>query len=535
MKPLPGSTKRVALNARFVGEVDPEHFMTVTAVLRARKAFSLAAHRKSGGGTMSREEFAAQHGADPDDVLKLEAYAGVHHLSIDEVNLSARTVVMRGRTADMQEAFGVTFKLFATEGNRRFRGREGDAYVPDELSGIVVALLGLDDRPVAKPHLRRLLASDVKPKSRVKAKNSAAAPAATAKPFNAPAVGKLYGFPSSLTGNGQCIAIIELGGGYRMSDLNKYFKGLKIKTPAVTAVGVNGGANQPGVDTNADGEVALDIEVAGAIAPKAKIAVYFSPNTTAGFLNAINQAVHDTVRKPSVVSISWGGPEDGWTAASMQQFDAAFQAAGALGVTILAAAGDDGAADGINDGKAHADFPSSSPHAISCGGTRLLASNATTIASETVWNDGPNGPGAGGGGISNTFPKPSYQSAITGMPKSPNGSTGRGLPDVTGNADPFSGYNVVVDGASQPIGGTSAVAPLYAGLVALLNQARLTAGKPALGFLHPVLYATAGACRDVTKTNNDYSGTLGLYPAGPGWDAASGLGSALGAKWAAFP
>ncbi len=288
MKPLPGSTKRTALNARVVGDIDPEHVMTVTAVLRARETFSLKAHQKSGGGTMSREEFAAQHGADPDDVLKVEEYAGKHHLSLDDVNLAARTIVLRGRTADMQEAFGVTFKLFATEKNRRF-------------------LLGLDDRPVAKPHLRRLPEDDAGQIVGLKAKDAAAAPAATPKAFNAPAVGKLYGFPTNLNGTGQCIAIIELGGGYRMSDLNQYFKGLKMKTPTVSAIGVNGATNQPGVDTGADGEVALDIEVAGSIAPKARIAVYFAPNTTAGFLNAINQAVHDTVRKPSVVSISWGG------------------------------------------------------------------------------------------------------------------------------------------------------------------------------------------------------------------------------------
>jgi kumamolisin len=536
MKPLPGSTKRVARNARVVGDIDPEHFMTVTAVLRSKQDFSLAAHTASGGGVMSREQFAAQHGADAEDVLKVEEYAGAHHLSVDEVNLPARTLVLRGRTADMQEAFGVTFKLYATEGNKRFRGREGEASVPDELDGIITAVLGLDDRPVAKPHIRRLDPNYVEPQLGIKPKAAAAAPAATPHAFNAPDVGKLYGFPSNLNGTGQCIAIIELGGGYRMSDLNRYFKSLHLKTPKVSAVGVNGGSNQPGVDTNADGEVALDIEVAGAIAPKARIAVYFAPNTTAGFLNAINQAVHDTVRKPSVVSISWGGAEAGWTAASMQQFDAAIQAAGALGVTVLAASGDDGAADGITDGKAHVDFPASSPHCVSCGGTRLLASNATTIANETVWNDGPTGPGAGGGGVSNTFPKPSYQASIAGMPTSPTGNVGRGSPDISGNADPVSGYNVVVDGATNVIGGTSAVAPLYAGLVALLNQARVTAGHPTLGFIQPVLYATAGICRDVTQTNNDYSGTLGVYAAGPGWDAASGLGSAIGSHWAtAFP
>ena len=220
----------------------------------------------------------------------------------------------------------------------------------------------------------------------------------------------------------------------------------------------------------------------------------------------------------------------------MQQFDQAFQAAGALGVTVLVASGDDGASDGVTDGKPHVDFPSSSPHAVACGGTRLVASNATTISNETVWNDGPSGPGAGGGGISNTFPTPSYQASIANMPKSPAGTAGRGVPDISGNADPVTGYNVVVDGATNVIGGTSAVAPLYAGLVALLNQARVKAGHPTLGFIQPVLYATPGTCRDVTQTNNDYSGTLGVYIAGPGWDAASGLGSAIGSHWAtAFP
>jgi kumamolisin len=527
MKPLPGSNKQAARNARFVGDVDPEHVMSVTAVLRPKQGFDLVAHAARGSSPMGQEEFAAQYGADPEDVLRLEEYAGEHHLVVGEVNVGARTVELRGRTADMQKAFSVDLKLYATEDNKRFRGREGDVFVPDDLDGIVIAVLGLDDRPVAKPHSRRLDASLAEPDLEVKSK---AAPAATPRPFDAPAVGKLYGFPASLNGSGQTIAIIELGGGYRTSDLNTYFNGLGLKTPKVSAVGVGGSTNNPGVDNGADGEVALDIEVAGAIAPKAKIAVYFAPNTTAGFLNAINKAVHDTLRKPSVVSISWGGAEVNWTAASLQQYDAAFQAAGALGVTVLTASGDDGASDGVNDGKAHVDFPSSSPHVLACGGTRLVASNATTIANETVWNDGPHGPGAGGGGVSNSFAKPSYQSSVT-IPPSPTGNVGRGVPDVSGNADPFTGYNVVVDGVKSVIGGTSAVAPLYAGLTALVNQARASAGRVGIGFIHPALYATAGACRDVTQTNNDYSGTLGVYAAGPGWDACSGLGSAIGTHW----
>ena len=526
MKALPGSLKSTAVNSLVVGDVDPEHLMIVTVVLRPREEVSAAAH-VAGGETLSREAFAAAHGADPDDVGKVEEYAAKHHLSVAEINLGARTIVLRGRTADMQKAFGVELKMYITENDERFRGREGEVFVPDELAGIVIAVFGLDDRPAASPHLRKLTHL-VLPEPQLEAKVKPEAEAhATARAFNAPAVGKLYKFPPNLNGSGQCIAIIELGGGYKMSDLNAYFQTIGIATPSIVSVGVNSASNNPGVDSDADGEVALDIEVAGSIAPKAKLAVYFAPNTSAGFLNAINAAVHDNLRQPSVISISWGAAELNWTTAAMQQFESAFQAASALGVTVLAATGDDGAADGVNDGKAHVDFPSSAPSVVACGGTRLVATNATTIAGETVWNDGPTGPGAGGGGVSNFFAKPSYQAAVT-VAKSPTGLAGRGLPDVSGNADPISGYNVVVGGQRTVIGGTSAVAPLYAGLVALLNQ---HASPRKVGFIHPKLYGAHGICRDVTQSNNDYSGTLGVYKAGPGWDAASGLGSAIGSSW----
>ncbi len=506
-KPLPGSTKSLLIGARAVGDVDPEHLMSVTVVVRPKTPITIE------GAPLSREEFAVRHGADPDDVRRVEEYAATHHLTAAEVNLATRTIVLRGRTADMQAAFGVTFKLYATEDNQRFRGREGDVYIPHQLQSIIEAVLGLDDRPVAKPHLRRIAA------------------AVAARAFNSPDVAKLYDFPLQLDGSGQCLAIIELGGGYRLTDMKKYFASVKKAVPTIVAVGVNGGSNSPGVDNGADGEVALDIEVAGAIAAKAKIAVYFAPNTDAGFLNAIKTAVHDSVRAPSVVSISWGGPESQWTAASMQQFDVAFQEAAAVGVTVLAASGDSGSSDGVQDGKPHVDFPASSPHVVACGGTRVVASGAK-IATETVWNDGPNGPGAGGGGVSAAFAKPDFQSKVS-VPKPVAKSGGRGVPDVSGNADPVTGYNVFVDGSKAVIGGTSAVAPLYAALVILLNQARKSAGKTAAGFILPALYSTAGLCRDVTSDNNDYSGTLGVYKAGAGWDPCSGLGSAIGSKWLA--
>ena len=256
--------------------------------------------------------------------------------------------------------------------------------------------------------------------------------------------------------------------------------------------------------------------------PKASIAVYFAPNTNQGFLDAVTSAVHDSVNKPSVISISWGSAESNWTAQAMTQFDQAFQAAAAMGVTVCCAAGDNGSSDGVADGKAHVDFPASSPFALGCGGTKLTASGQT-ISAEVVWNANPTS-SATGGGVSGFFPLPAYQNNAHVPPVSGSaGQTGRGVPDVGGDADPASGYQVRVDGQNLVFGGTSAVAPLWAGLIALMNQ---KLGRP-VGFLNPLLYgslAGRGLFNDIVSGNN------GSYSAGPGWDACTGWGSPIGSK-----
>ena len=514
---IPGSEREALDGAKAIGPARPDERIEVTLRLRAKTP---VAHALTATGAsddthpaqrkyLTREEFASAHGAQAQDLASVAAFAQAHGLAVVESDAARRSVVLSGTTKSMNDAFGVDLQQYE-HASGTYRGRTGSVSVPGDLAGVVEGVFGLDDRPAADPHFQRY--------EPVQGMRSVAA-----KSFTPPALAKLYDFPAGADGSGQCIGIIELGGGYKPADLSTYFASLGIANPKVKAVLVDHAKNHPTNANSADGEVMLDIEVAAAVAPKASIVVYFTPNTTQGFLDAITTAVHDSVNKPSVISISWGSAEQGWTAQAMTQFDQAFQAAAAMGVTICAAAGDNGSSDGVSDGKPHVDFPASSPNVLACGGTKLLASSATKIASEVVWNEGAT-TSAGGGGVSTFFALPGYQSKA-GVPVAAGagGKAGRGVPDVAGDADPSTGYNVRVDGQDFVIGGTSAVAPLWAGLIALMNQ---KLGHP-VGFLNPMLYGSLqgkGVTHDVTSGNN------GSYSAKTGWDPCTGWGSPDGAK-----
>jgi kumamolisin len=508
---ITGSERQPVRGARLISNSHPDQTIEVSIRLRSQ---SEATHKefrsaleKPGFKQMARAEFENTHGADPADVEKIRQFAQEFGLKVQETDLSRRTVVLLGTVSNFQKAFNVELKEYSyPKGN--FRGRVGAINVPAEYVDIVRGVFGLDNRPQAEPHFRRLPQTP-----------GIKAHAATAS-HDPNEVAKVYDYPAG-DGTGQCIGIIELGGGFQLDDLSNYFRSLNINAPQVISVSVDGGTNSPSTPDSADGEVMLDIEVAGAIAPAAKIVVYFAPNTDRGFLDAITTAIHDSSNQPSVISVSWGAPESQWTQQALSNFDEAFQAAGAMGVTVCVASGDNGSSDGVNDGNNHVDFPASSSFALGCGGTTLRASNGQ-IVNEVVWNNQAAGEGATGGGVSDFFPLPAWQNGF-GVP-APSGQTGgRGVPDVAGDADPSTGYNILVDGENAVIGGTSAVAPLWAALVALVNQQM---GKPA-GFLNPSIYAQAveaSGFHDVTDGNN------GTFKAVQGWDPCTGLGSPDGAQ-----
>ncbi len=509
---LPRSKRSEPENARHIGRTDPQQPISVSVIVKRKNPLDVQALR---GKILSREQFDARYGADPASFEALRGFARQHGLAVDEASssLSRRTLMLRAPAQAMERAFGVELHDYEPTAAgkrgrgkvaaRRFHGFTGTVSLPQLHAGLVDAVLGLDARPVAKPHFRYL--------KELKKKRKPAAPEQEQpEPFNPPQVAELYDFPAGATGAGQTIGILELGGGYNTSDLETYFQGLGLTPPTVTAVSVDGGTNSPG-DPDVDGEVALDIEVSASIATGAKIAVYFTTNTDQGFIDGITTAVHDTTNSPSVLSISWGGPESTWAQSSITALDDACQSAAALGVTITVASGDNGSSDGVSDGQNHVDFPASSPHVLGCGGTELIGSG-TTIESETVWNDGTQG-GASGGGYSAVFAAPTWQTGVEGF-----SGTMRGVPDVAGDAAPESGYNILVDGEQEVVGGTSAVAPLWAALIAIINQ---QLGKP-VGFVNPTLYPDEDDFHDITQGNN------GSYSAGPGWDPCTGLGSPNG-------
>jgi len=541
MAKLAGSTKHRPPNAQIVGEVPSSEFRVTVTVRRRNELPSVEAQsrQKPGDRTyMTREEHASKHAADPADIAKVEAFAQENGLRVVNTDLAQRTVTLSGTAAAFSNAFGVELKMYKS-GDVTYRGREGDILIPENLQGVITSVLGLDNRPFAKPHFR-IGRGTARAAGAAHHKTGDASSVAATVPtgFTPPQLAGLYNFPANLDGTGQTIAILELGGGFHPAELATYFQSIGVANPpSVTAATYpNGGSNSPGTNAldpnNPDVEVMLDIEVCGSIAPGAKIVVYFAPDASdQSFLGVMNAIISDTVNKPNIVSISWGGPEDTATSQFQTEFDQILQSAAQLGMTVCVAAGDNGSADFAADDPnwdkhAHVDFPACDPFVLACGGTQLTASGSA-ISKEVVWDDGKND--GTGGGVSRVFPLPSYQQNA-GVPAAvdPAGAVMRGVPDVSGDAAPASGYRILCDGTSfpdpsqglPPVGGTSAVAPLYAGLIARINQG-LT--KPA-GFINPLLYAAPANAtfRDITQGNN------GDYKAGIGWDACTGLGTPNG-------
>jgi kumamolisin len=551
--PIPGSTRHLPTKAKLLSRSDREKVIRISVYVRRNPKYAaqaasipdeLGAQLPAKRKYLTAEQFADIYGADPDELSRVSAWAKKSGLKVGGSSARHRRVVVEGRTADIEKLFSLKLNEYEDPIAGRYRARVGDVRVPSDLASIIQGVFGLDTRPVGRPRLRH---SPVRAADWLAKQTKGVANFGNQWPgtFFPPDIAKLYQYPANLDGTGQNIAVFAFNGGnspdprggYKLSSLTTYFEqALGGTSPAITEVVVQGPGNDPGPDTQASsqkgdatGEVMLDLCIVGSVAPGAKIFVYFTEFTTQGWIDALNDAVAGD-NNISVVSISYGNPEDdpegAWTAMGVKQVNEVLQAAAARGVTICVASGDDGSSDQEPSG-AHVDFPASSPYVLGVGGTKLTASKGSppTISQEVVWNETMINEGAGGGGVSVIFSKPLYQNNA-GVPPSVDSppSVGRGVPDVAAVADPLTGVVVMhVSGTTlQPVGGTSASAPLWAALIARFNQGL---GAPC-GFLNPLLYQkfSTGVLRDITMGNN------GQYEAKVGWDACTGLGAPGGTQ-----
>ena len=517
-----------------VGDVRPHETVTATIYVRRDPAVMArpdAARQLDAFGQPTRPylhagQAFASFSAAQDDLDAVEAFAKEHTLDVIERSASKRLVRVSGSAADVSKAFGVQLHLYKYPAGR-YRSHEGDVHLPESLAGVVEGVLGLDNR--------KMVSTRPRPSKVGRAGEEAALPA---NAYTPPVLAKLFDFPAG-NGTGQCVAVFAFNGqvmstgtstkgGYNPSQLSEYFTGTLefAAAPNFTDVLVQGPGNDPGDGSEADdatGEVLLDLCTIGGVVPGADIVVYFTEFTEEGWVNAIKTAVADTVNKPSVISISYGNPEDDetkglWSAQAVQLVNGAFEQAAAQGITICCASGDNGAGDEPETTTDHVDFPASSSWVLGCGGIRLQAEPATgAISEERVWNDLAEGEGASGGGVSRLFAVPQWQ-ASAGVPANADGSgkTGRGVPDVASLADPQTPMWVLTpSGQAAGVGGTSAAAPLWAALIALLNELSGTR----LGFVNPQLYAHLhNALVGIVKGDN------GAYQAEPGWNACTGWG-----------
>ena len=488
-----------------IGPTDPNGDLNITLMVRSKASdkemdqtlADIANHKRN---PLSEAEFNARFGADPQAMQRILKFADDNGLTAGEVDPNSGRILLKGKVKSFNDAFNIELTDF--KGAKGIsRERTSIISVPTNIGQDVVGIFGLESHP-QNPQVQ----SDA---IRYEPKGFGPRVPVGYMPED---VANAYQFPKDSQGEGQAVAIVEFGGGLDLKDNAAYYDKHHLQLPNINIVSIDGGQNNVG--QTADDEVALDSQVIGAVAPGAKQNLMFAPNSDQGFVDSITQA---TFAKPgdtpnSAISISWGAPESAWTPQTRDNLNLAFKKAALKGISVFAATGDKGAMNGTN--RFTTDYPASDPYVTATGGTELRLNPDGTVVKETGWSNG-------GGGISELTPVPSFQKDLP-MPVNANkdGVVGRGVPDISGNAAPATGYRIRVHGFETTIGGTSSVAPLYAALVMRMNGAL---GKN-VGYLNPFFYQHGNS--DIFKDIN--SGNNGGYEAGAGWDAATGWGTING-------
>lgn len=468
---------------------------------------------------LGHDEYVYQFGAIEDELQLVVTWAHDNGLTVIESSSGAATVKVRGTAGQFNNLFGTQLQT-VVDGARTYYTHTVPITIPTEIDAVVELILGLDNSVHFKNNA--ILDPDFRP---------SIDPNVISSPTPVD-LALAYKFPRApggdlVQGKGACVAIIELGGGWTTQNLTSTFSRIGQPNPTVVDISVDGGTNDGGVDTNSSGEVMLDIYCVGAVVPAAKIAMYFAPNTLQGFIDTIITPTNDTVNNPSVISISWGSTDTNWTSTSRNTFDNALAAATVKGITTFVAAGDYGVKAISGAPTYTVQYPATSPYVISAGGTVMSINNDHSIASEVPWGT-TTGSYAGGGGVSAIFPVPVWQTGFSSK-SYPNGTvaslTGRGIPDVSAHAVGYQFYYGTGNYTGSFVG-TSATAPLLAGMMARLNQ---LSGRR-IGFVNSDWYSVRTTAFNDQTTGNNHGGNTVGYMATVGWDAATGIGSPVGTE-----
>jgi kumamolisin len=525
---LKNSRHQIPAGSRALRRTNGRRWLELTLGIRRGKPLpdlaALDAQLPRKRSYLSRQTLAGVYGSDPAAVAAIQAFAKAHHLVVTRDDRASARLGLAGTVADLSAAFGVTLFDYSHASLGNFHARTGTVNLPPELAGSITGVFGFSNYRILRRELKTY------PKAEVKA--------TSARPWFIPSeLAPIYAFPDA-NAQSQCIGVLEFGGGVETADVTSYFQKIGQPAPTIKVIGLDGITSDPSADPDSTTEVMLDIDVVGALGAGATIAVYFSTFDEKGLVDALGKVIEDSTNDPSVVSISWGWAEnesDGssvlWSPAAIEHCNESFLAAAQLGITVCVSTGDDGAEAQIKDGRAHVNFPASSPYVLAVGGTTLHVqkdAQGQQQITEVVWNDGP---GSGtGGGVSVDTPVPPWQAGKVPVSINPGHFAGRAIPDVAANADPQTGYLTMSGGKLNIVGGTSASAPLWASLIARINA--LLGAR--VGNFNALLYSTIGpegTLRDITSGDNDTDGLLdGLYRAGPGWDACTGWGAPNGVK-----
>ncbi len=525
---LPGSKRGKDPLAKKIADVDPKEKIVVTIGLSGPE---LPSADEYVGQTLTPAELAEKYGAKKADADKVARSLRKFGLKVDSVSLETRSMQVSGTAKAMEAAFKPQLAIMRSVRDGEYRGRQGALQIPADVKGLVTGVFGLDQRRMAR---------------RKSAAAAAAGSASALAPLSPEDLEQRYNFPSG-TAAGQSIVIAEFGGGYFSEDTAAYCNKFQRAVPNVVAVSVDAPAftMQQALALPATQrrqvlgdavEVMMDVQIIAGLCSKANISVYFSTFDQRGWVDLLNKVI---AARPVALSCSWGLAEDdpSWSTNAIDAIDDRLNAARLLGITTCISSGDDGSGDQIDDGKAHIDFPSSSPNALCVGGTMLTKSG--TNVREVTWWQSPGqragGGGATGGGVSDVFPRPSWQNVRV---KSLNSGSidGRVAPDIAAlSGPPF--FDLIFLGKDAPNGGTSASAPLWAALIARV-AANLPAAKQQR-YLTPLLYQNGSggqpvgkvSMRDITSGNNTSNPDPGKgYKAGPGFDAVTGWGVPDGVK-----